>query len=144
MVRVRKLVYLLTAAGLFAAQSPGVVGAGVHAVVARVARAAAAVPGHGVAGGGGVAEGAVLGAPQPELSARTRVLARGARVARAARAGPGLVVTAAAATPALQAAVSSPAAGRADRGAPGDYLVYLLCLLCLPYLPYLLYLPHLP
>ena len=81
--------YLLTAAGLFAPQAPGVVRAGVHAVVARVARAAAAVPGHGVAGGGGVAEGAVLGAPQPELSPRTRVPARGARVARAAGAGAG-------------------------------------------------------
>ena len=110
--------YLLTAAGLFAPQAPGVVRAGVHAVVARVARAAAAVPGHGVAGGAGVAEGAVLGAPQPELSPRTRVPARGARVARAAGAGAGLVVTAAAATPALQAAVSAPAARRADRGAP--------------------------
>merc|ERR1719410_1141506 len=109
---------LLTAAGLFAPQAPGVVRAGVHAVVARVARAAAAVPGHGVAGGAGVAEGAVLGAPQPELSPRTRVPARGARVTRAAGAGAGLVVTAAAATPALQAAVSSPAARRADRGAP--------------------------
>ena len=110
--------YLLTAAGLVAPQAPGVVRAGVHAVVARVARAAAAVPGHGVAGGAGVAEGAVLGAPQPELSPRTRVPARGARGARAAGAGAGLVVTAAAATPALQAAVSSPAARRADRGAP--------------------------
>merc|ERR1719410_3168588 len=109
---------LLTAAGLLAPPAPGVVRAGVHAVVARVARAAAAVPGHGVAGGGGVAEGAVLGAPQPELSPRTRVPARGARGARAAGAGAGLVVTAAAAAPALQAAVSAPAARRADRGAP--------------------------